>query len=104
MRNRVFIWIIFLLCSRLTALASGHGPVFGFATPVNSKGEWSFDFGMFARNANIGSQTTGRWMFSYGLTPHVQASFVAPALLQQGALPMTMMAGGGEFQSNVAWR
>ena len=24
--------------------ASGHGPVFGYATPTNSQGEWIFDF------------------------------------------------------------
>ena len=27
-------------------LASGHGPLFGLATPTNSQGEWSFDEGI----------------------------------------------------------
>jgi hypothetical protein len=104
MRNRVFICIVFLLSFHLPASSTGHGPVFGFATPVNSKGEWSFDFGMFARNAAFGSQFTMRSMVSYGLTPQVQFSFLAPALAQQGSLPMSMMAGGGEFAGNIAWR
>src|SRR5437763_916330 len=93
-----------LVALNISAFASGHGPVFGFATPVNSQGEWSFDVGMFGRNASAGSQLPAKSMLSYGITPQVQFSLVAPALIQQGALPMTMMSGGGEFQSNVAWR
>lgn len=104
MRIRVVACVALFAAASINLIASGHGPVFGFATPVNSKGEWSFDFGLFARNASFGSQTTARSMFSYGLTPQLQASFVAPALVQQGSLPMTMMSGGGEFQSNIAWR
>ena len=104
MRIRVALCTAALFALTCGAEASGHGPVFGFATPVNSKGEWSFDLGMFGREAAAGSQVTARSMFSYGLTPHLQLSFIAPALVERGALPMTMMAGGGEFQSNVAWR
>lgn len=104
MRIRVVASLAAIALASTSLNASGHGPVFGFATPVNSKGEWSFDFGLFARNASFGSQTTARSMFSYGITPHLQASLVTPALIQQGSLPMTMMAGGGEFQGNVAWR
>lgn len=83
--------------------ASGHGPVFGFATPVNSQGETSFDFGLFGRDADFGSQLAFKSMVSYGITPHLQLSLVAPALLKDGQLPMSMMSGG-EFESNMAWR
>lgn len=83
--------------------ASGHGPVFGFATPLNSQGETSFDLGVFGRTAAFGSQTTLKAMMSYGITPHLQLSAVLPALLQPGQLPMSMMSGG-EFQGNLAWR
>ena len=31
----------------------GHGPVFGLATPTNSKGEWSFGSGVFGRANNL---------------------------------------------------
>ena len=96
--------IALVLIGTATAFASGHGPVFGFATPLNSKGEFSVDFGMFARNAATGSQFTARSMLSYGLTPHLQISAVMPGLIEQGTLPMTMMSGGGEFQTNLAWR
>jgi len=100
---RVVVSFLVLILLVGPAFASGHGPVFGFATPVNSKGEWSFDFGLFGRNAPVGSQLTARSMLTYGLTPQVQFSIVAPALIQQGSLPMSTMSGG-EFQGNVAWR
>src|SRR5207245_6457770 len=103
MRSHVLLFAL-LLGTGAEAFASGHGPVFGFATPVNSQGEWSFDAGMFGRNATFGSQLTARTMASYGFTPHLQFSLIAPALAQQGSLPMTMMSGGGEFQTNLAWR
>ena len=103
MRTHVLLFAL-LLGTGAEAFASGHGPVFGFATPVNSQGEWSFDAGMFGRNATFGSQLTARTMASYGFTPHLQFSLIAPALAQQGSLPMTMMSGGGEFQTNLAWR
>jgi hypothetical protein len=97
------LFVLLLVAAVAPAYGSGHGPVFGFATPVNSQGETSFDFGAFARNGTLGSQTMLRSMVSYGITPHLQLSVVAPAVVQTGALPMSMMAGG-EFQGNVAWR
>ena len=41
-------------------LAEGHGPLFGLATPTNSKGEWSFDSGLFGRSNDFGSQASFR--------------------------------------------
>ena len=35
------------------AWAANHGPVFGYATPVNSQGEFSFDTGLFGRNGSF---------------------------------------------------
>ena len=103
MCTRVVIFITTVVSLLGSAFASGHGPVFGYATPVNSKGEWSFDMGLFGRSASSGSQLTARSMVSYGFTPHLQLSIVAPALIQSSALPMSAMSGG-EFQGNVAWR
>ena len=43
--RRVFLLVIVGL--PLLAGAAEHGPVFGLATPTNSKGEWNFDEGVF---------------------------------------------------------
>ena len=103
MRILVLCWLVLIWAIAVPAFASGHGPVFGFATPVNSQGETSFDSGVFVRSAESGTLTTIKSMISYGLTPHWQVSVVAPAVLQSGRLPMSLMSGG-EFQGNVAWR
>lgn len=103
MRIAVALVVMTLAVLAPPVFASGHGPVFGFATPLNSQGETSFDLGVFGRTAAFGSQTSLKTMVSYGITPHLQLSAVLPAFLQQGQLPMSMMAGG-EFQGNAAWR
>ena len=38
------------------AFAADHGPVFSYATPVNSQRELSFDTGIFGRNGSHGTQ------------------------------------------------
>jgi hypothetical protein len=43
-----------LLAITVDGRASDHGPVFGYATPVNSQYEWSFDTGLFGRTDRIG--------------------------------------------------
>src|SRR5690242_18744112 len=103
MRCRRVAPVLVVTLFAVFAHASGHGPVFGFATPVNSEGETSFDIGVFSRLAENGTQTEVKSMISYGITPQIQVSLVAPGLLQQGSLPMSMMSGG-EFLGNVAWR
>lgn len=102
---RIHVWLCFLslALSVPQMQASGHGPVFGFATPVNSQGETSLDFGLLGRDADFGSQLAFKSMLSYGFTPHLQLSLVAPALLKDGQLPMSMMSGG-EFEGNIVWR
>ncbi len=96
-----------LLCGLLlagAAGASGHGPLFGYATPTNSKGEYSVDVGLFGRSGVRGSQVTSRTLLTYGFTPHLQASVNLPAVLTNAPLPMTMMTGGDDFSANVGWR
>ncbi len=92
------------LCLVAQASAAGHGPIFGYATPVNSQGEWSFDEGLIWRNTGAGSQLTSRSLFAYGFTPHLQVSFTVPAILTNASLPGTRLGGGGDFESNLGWR
>ena len=93
---RTFICAALTLCIAVPVWGSGgHGPVFGYATPTKSQGEWSFDFGLMERNTAPGSQLTARSMFSYGFTPFLQLSLSAPAILTDTNLPPTMMTGGG---------
>src|SRR5438270_8781120 len=85
------------------SFASGHGPLFGYATPTNSKGEWSFDAGLFSRAAG-NPQFAMRGLVGYGFTPYVMLQFSAPALLANSSLPPTRVMPAGDFETTMAWR
>jgi len=87
-----------------SGFGAGHGPVFGFATPTNSQGEWSFDQGVFGRSTSLGSQASIRELVGYGFTPHLTLSFTLPAVVGQTPLPPTRIQPGDDFDSTVAWR
>ena len=86
------------------AKASGHGPVFGLATPTNSQGEWSFDQGVFDRATSLGSQASIRELVGYGFTPHLTLSFTLPVVVGNTPLPPTRIQPGDDFDSTLAWR
>ena len=96
--------LLSILGLSLSAAASGHGPVFGLATPTNSQGEWSFDEGIFGRSSSLGSQASIRSLIGYGFTPHLTLSFTLPAVVGSTALPPTRIQPGDDFDSTVAWR
>lgn len=87
-----------------TAFATDHGPVFGYATPVNSQGEFSFDTGIYGRNGSQGTQLSTGSGFGYGLTPHITLSAFLPATFGSGSLPESRIVPGGEWSAGAAWR
>ncbi len=87
-----------------TALAADHGPVFSYATPVNSEREWSFDTGIFGRVGSQGTQMSTGSGFGYGLTPHITAYAVLPATFGSGNLPESRLMPGSEWSAGAAWR
>jgi len=86
------------------ALASDHGPVFSYATPVNSQWEWSFDTGIFGRSGSRGAQLSTGSNFGYGLTPHVTISVFLPAAFGSGSLPESRIMSGSEWSAGASWR
>jgi hypothetical protein len=54
------ILVLAVLAVPLRSIASGHGPLFGLATPTNSQGEFSFDFGVFGRKSTRKNAFPGR--------------------------------------------
>jgi len=93
-----------MLCLTARAWAEGHGPLFGLATPTNSKGEWSFDSGLFGRASDFGSQASLRELIGYGFTPHVSLFVTAPAVIADLQLPPTRIQPGNDFDATVRWR
>lgn len=102
MKGLVALVAAFLMPS--CGFADGHGPVFGLATPTNSKGEWSFDSGVFGRTNSFESQGSFRELMGYGLTPHVTMSFTAPVVFGSASLTPTRIQAGDDFDAKVAWR
>jgi hypothetical protein len=98
------IVLLVLLAIPMQAIAAGHGPVFGLATPTNSQGEWSFDQGVFGRSTDVGSQASIRELVGYGFTPHLTLSFTLPAVVGDTQLSPTRIQPGDDFDSTLAWR
>jgi hypothetical protein len=87
-----------------TALASDHGPVFSYATPVNSQREFSFDTGIFGRNGSRGTQLSTGSGFGYGITPHITVNAFVPAMFGSGSLPESRIVSGSEWSAGASWR
>jgi hypothetical protein len=95
--------ILFFICSA-PAFGQGHGPVFGYATPTNSQGEYSFDAGLLTRTSAAGAQLTARGIITYGFTSFLQIAITTPALFNNTLLPPTRMTGGDDFEAKLGWR
>ena len=103
--------LLLLLASDRAAHASGHGPVFGAATPTLGRGGWSFDQAWMGQVMD-GPADTGallRSMISVGITEKVQLSGSLPIPLGgTTAMPsgrmMAMMSGNADVESLLGWR
>jgi hypothetical protein len=93
-----------VVCPKRSALADGHGPVFGLATPTNSKSEWSFDSGVFGRSNPSDSEASFREQVGYGFTPHLTLLFTASIVLGNALLTPTRIQPGDDFDAKLAWR
>jgi hypothetical protein len=101
--------IALVLSDHALARASGHGPVFGAATPTLGRGGWSVDQAWTIR---LGEESTHEQMFktmvSFGITEVVQISLSVPLVMTDsvltGARMMSPMSNDKEFESLLAYR
>jgi hypothetical protein len=75
-----------------TLYASGHGPVFGLATPTNPKGGWSLDSNIMARAGKSDTGSMTRLELGYGATEDLKVSFSGPVVLTKSN-PVSSPAG-----------
>ena len=104
-----FISALAFIAGEPTALqASGHGPIFGMATPTNAKGGWSFDTGLMGRVGLGDSGTMLRGMLGYGITEDLQVSLSVPYVFSSApfvpARITGMMPASGDVEAIGAWR
>lgn len=99
----VFRFFMLFLVSVGAAFASGHGPVFGLATPTNSQGETSLDVAVSSRVSSDGHETSVRSMVTYGFTPHLQFALSVPGNITSTNLPASSTMGG-DLSGTIGWR
>jgi hypothetical protein len=87
--------------------ASGHGPVFGAATPTLGRGGWSIDQAYSFRGGDGDAQQMFKTMVSFGITENVQLSGSLPLAMGEGLAPsrmMSAMSSEREFEGLLAYR
>jgi len=105
MRKSLFAVLLFL---PEAGRASGHGPVFGLATPTNPKRGFSADLGFMGRIGQSGSGAMMRAALGYGITEDLKLAFSGPVILKAESLapsrvaPFTPMTG--DYESTLTWR
>jgi hypothetical protein len=91
------------------AHASGHGPVFGAATPTLGRGGWSIDEAWTMRSGDDGDrQQMLKTMLSFGATENLQLSASFPLAMHDGPLAsarmMSAMSNDRELEGLLAYR
>lgn len=90
------------------ALASGHGPVYGLATPTLTQRGWTYDQAWMARVGDDGTGQMTRGMISFGVTEDFQLSGSVPVVLVRAPAPAArqigMMGGTRDVEAMAAWR
>ena len=107
---RVVMAVVVLASAPTLAAASGHGPVFGGATPTLGKGGWSLDQAWMGRaSEDADPEQLLRTMISFGVTEDLQISaslpipLATPSHMPTGRM-MAMMSGHREMEGIAAWR
>jgi hypothetical protein len=109
-RRWLFLIALTILGSQNELSASGHGPMFGAATPTLGRGGWSIDQAYTFRGGegeDPQSQQMFKTMVSFGITETVQVSGSVPVAMGDGLAPtrmMSSMSSEREFEGLVAYR
>jgi hypothetical protein len=108
-RRVVLALAVAMVASRVDLTASGHGPVFGAATPTLGRGGWSIDQAYTFRAADgpDDSQQMFKTMVSFGITETVQVSASLPIVMRDGLAPsrmMSAMSSEREVEGLLAYR
>lgn len=101
--------VLALAASSAPAFASGHGPVFGAATPTLGRGGWSVDQAWTLRAGDEDErQQMLKTMLSFGVTENLQISGSLPLAMSDGRLAparmMSAMSSDREFEGLAAYR
>lgn len=98
---------VFAGCMLEPLAGSGHGPVFGLATPTNPQGGWSLDFNLMGRGGG-GSGVMFRPTLGYGITENLKVAVSAPVSFKAEPFYPSRMSAftsmSGDFEGTAIWR
>ena len=105
----VILFVVSVLMVSRDAQASGHGPLFGAATPTLGRGAWSIDQAWTMR---FGEDSTRehmlKTMVTFGITEVLQVSASIPEMMSDNALAparmMNAMSNDREIEGLVGYR
>lgn len=108
-RSAALLALLLSFVVSTSAFATGHGPVFGLATPTLGKRAFSLDVAVMDRLVGGKSSAMLRPLVSYGITEDVQTSISLPMPLYMpqglpGARTMAMMPSNRDVEILVGWR
>jgi hypothetical protein len=101
--------LLTILTAGAPAFASGHGPLFGAATPTLGRGGWSVDQAWTLRTgAEDERQQMLKTMLSFGVTENLQISGSFPLAMSDGRLAsarmMSAMSSDREIEGLTSYR
>ncbi|HEV3060751.1 MAG TPA: hypothetical protein VGY48_21075 [Vicinamibacterales bacterium] len=107
--NRVCLFALGAVLIAGSASASGHGPLFGAATPTLGRGGWSVDQAWTLRAGSEDEREQMlKTMLSFGVTENLQISGSFPLTMNDGRLAaarmMSAMSSDRELEGLVAYR
>jgi hypothetical protein len=107
-RQQLAVMAVVLLLLAPRAKASGHGPVFGLATPTNPKGGFSIDLSMMGRTGQGRNGAMLRGALGYGINENLKVSFSAPVVFTAEHLAPARMSAfmpmTGDMEGLLTWR
>ena len=108
-RSLSVLTVLLLGATQQSVRASGHGPLFGAATPTLGRDGWSIDQAWAIRSSDDRShEQMLKTMISYGITENLQISGSVPLAIGTSDLAsartMSMMSGGREFETLLGYR
>lgn len=109
MKLSVAVPLLIVLMTASDAIASGHGPLFGAATPTLGRGAWSIDQAWTMR---FGEDPTRehmlKTMVTFGVTEVLQVSASIPELMSENTLAparmMSAMSNDRELEGLIGYR
>ncbi|HYZ83853.1 MAG TPA: hypothetical protein VE621_05600 [Bryobacteraceae bacterium] len=104
----VYLFVAGIVAGDRALLGSGHGPVFGLATPTNPKGGFSADLTLMGRAGQGKDGSMLRGSLGYGVTENLKVSISAPVVITAEPFAPARMSAftpmTGDVEGLAIWR